>query len=142
MKRIFALGLVIALLAVVVAPQVEAVSWRTYKDPKGRFSMKYPADWDFSEIEVDLGELGTSITVVFEGPDDSTCAAIITKNLVPFMKGKWLDETDREGDETVRLINFSGKKYAGIFTFTAPSNNFDSANKNYFGPRIRSIKVN
>jgi hypothetical protein len=141
MRKIFALALVIGLLLIAMIPQVEA-GWPTYKDKKGRFEMKYPAGWDICETEVDLGELGRTLTVVFTGPNDVACAAVISKNFVPFMKGKWMDEIDTDDEnETVRLINFSGKDYAGIFTFTAPPKDFDSVNKTFFDPMIKSIKV-
>ena len=130
MKRIFALVLVTALLAAVVIPQVMAVSWKTYNDPQGRFEMKYPADWYFA----DEGVIGFDISMGSKD-GDLNCLVLVT------LEKSRVDETGTDGGYTTRTVNIPGKKYAVSLVFSASAGNFDSANKTYFEPMIKSVKA-
>ena len=147
MKRILALALIATLLAVVAIQQVEAFGWKTYNDPEGRFSMKYPSGWEcefeMENIDIpDAGGLGMIGGVMaFIGQNDIKCVAVVIDNPVTGMgmAGKFLDEVDR--GEGTRVVMIYGRSYIGTFTFIAPSGDFDSANRKYFEPMIDSIKV-
>jgi hypothetical protein len=136
MKRIFALALVTALWLIAMIPQVQAVEWETYKDPKGRFEMKYPADWKCTEG-------GFMVIVTFEGPNgiSASVRAIHDKSEFTKVGKEHVDSTTTVGGHTTRTVHICGEKYGGIFVFSAPKKDFDSANKTYFDPMIKSVKV-
>ena len=126
MKKIFSLVLMIALLAVVVIPQVQAVSWKTYTDPQGRFSMEYPG---WTPIR------GGSLLVMFMGPPsgDSNImawvAAIHDKSKFTRAGKEDEDTTTTVEGWTTRTKMICGEKYGGIFCFCASAGDLDSASK-------------
>ena len=139
MKKIFVFALmaIAILLAAAVIPQVQAVGWNTYNDPKGRFSIDYPADWNvFAEETAEGGG------VRFDGPNDLVCGVLIIDNPYPgILTGKICDGTTTEEGTTSRTVMICTNKYWATITGIAPSKDFDSANEQYFEHMIRSVKV-
>ena len=140
MKRIFALVLVIGLLAVMVIPQVRAVEWKTYIDPQGRFSIDYPANW--------TTYCPTTVYITLCGPGfDIACGINVGKLGVPCVPPGCIpgiqsdDIVVAEDGDTGRDVLFCSTEYVATFTFKAPSSQFDSANRMYFEHMIRSIKM-
>ena len=134
MRKIFALIIISVFLAVMAISQVQAVDWKTYNDPQGRFSMKYPSDWEWEyEVSDGKGE------VEFEAPNDIDCKVVVQKRSIDWKVRN--DVTFREEDETERKIVIYGEKYELRFEFEAPSKYFEYANRTYFEPMIESAKV-
>ncbi|VUT25216.1 MAG: hypothetical protein MOIL_00924 [Candidatus Methanolliviera sp. GoM_oil] len=134
MRKIFALVIMGVLLAVMTISQAQTADWKTYNDPQGRFSMKYPSNWE-GEYEVSDGEG----EVEFDAPSDIDCEVVVQKRSLCRKIGN--DMTFREGDETERIVIIYGEKYELRFEFEAPSEYFEYANKTYFEPMIESAKV-
>ena len=139
MKKIFVFALmaIAILLAAAVIPQVQAVGWNTYNDPKGRFSMEYPADWKCTEG-------GFMVIVTFDGPNGITASvrAIHDKSEFTDVGMEDVDSITTVGGWTTRTKHICGNMYGGIFVFSAPEKDFDSANEQYFEHMIDSVKVN
>ena len=140
MKRIFALVLVIGLLAVMVIPQVQAVEWETYIDPQGRFSIDYPANWttycpttDYILLSDPGFDIGCGINV---GKLHDPC---VPPGCIPGIQSD--DVVVAEDGDTARVVLFCSTEYVATFTFKAPSSQFDSASRMYFEHMIRSIKM-
>lgn len=117
-------------------PQVQAANLKTYKDQKGRFEMDYPADWKCTEG-------GFMVIVTFEGPNgiSASVRAIHDKSEFTKVGKEHVDSTTTVGGHTTRTVHICGEKYGGIFVFSAPKKDFDSANKTYFELMIKSAKV-
>jgi hypothetical protein len=137
MKKSFALALMATLLVAMVIPSIQAVSWKAYKAPKGEFSMNYPTNWEV-QMEASVGE---GFMVTFAGPNDLGAVVVITEQDTSGPTGKFMDSTYTEEDSTVRMVMVAGKDLSGVFSFSASTKDFASANKQYFEPMIKSIKV-
>jgi phenylpropionate dioxygenase-like ring-hydroxylating dioxygenase large terminal subunit len=137
MKKSFALALMATLLVAAVIPSIQAVSWKAYKAPKGEFSMNYPTNWKV-QVEAVVEE---GLMVAFVGPNDLGAVVVITEQTTSGLTGKFMDSTYTEEDSTLRMVMVAGKEYSGAFSFAASTKDFASANKQYFGPMIKSIKV-
>ena len=134
MRKIFALVIMGVLLAVMTISQAQTADWKTYNDPQGRFSMKYPSNWEGEyEVSDDEGE------VEFDAPNDIDCEVVVQKRSL-YRKIR-NDVTFRGEDETERIVIIYGEKYELRFEFEAPSEYFEYANKTYFEPMIESAKV-
>jgi hypothetical protein len=165
MKRIFVLVGVL-LMIIMMIPQAQAAGWKTYKDPEGRFSIDYPPDWEsmsfFGMSTITPPDSDESVMIMAR-PTGSDAAISEEEMLAtlkaialaedPELKGK-LKTTKiggrpaieyRDPEEGVLFLYTFAKSgnvgYALVFTFTTDPDQFKSANKNYFEPMIKSIKV-
>ena len=138
MKKIFVFALmaIAILLAAAVIPQVQAVDWKTYKDPHGRFSIDYPANWKRSDVGPQ--------TCLYSGDSPLSCIITVFKNPTSETKRILTDKkfVDEDAGATQRIVQILGKEYAVTLLFNALSEDFDYANKQYFEPMIKSVKVN
>jgi len=130
MRRIFALGLMTALLAAAVIPQVQAVNWKPYKCDK--FELKYPANWKL----VGEGTYMDTIYLEFKGPNDVELEVMVEENSSG-MSGIIGDYIERDEDGIEREVLIGGKEFCAYLSFDGP----DSMNQ-IFDEIIRSVKVN
>jgi len=124
----------IVTLLIAMIPQVQAVNWETYKDPKGKFSMKYPAGWEQIDIP-------NTKQVLFGPKSNGLSCLILTIVKSGGTIEKFVDATRASGDTTSRTVSIAGSEWAVTITFTASSSDFDSVNNTYFDPMIKSVKV-
>jgi hypothetical protein len=140
MKKMIALALAVALLTVMMIPQVQAVEWKRYEDPQGRYSIDYPADWITNYEPID------GSTMLYDTDFDIGCGIHCHKLDVPCVPPDCIPGIDRDNlvvdeDGTGRVVIFYGTGYWGSFTFGTQYSSFDSANRMYFEHMIRSIKM-
>ena len=131
--RKLAFALIVTLLIAMI-PQVQAVNWETYKDPQGRFSIKYPTGWGQMVIP-------NTEQVLFGPKSNGLSCLILTIVKSGGAMGKFVDATRASGDTTSRTVSIAGSEWAVTITFTASSSDFDSANSTYFDPMMKGAKV-
>jgi hypothetical protein len=135
MRKMVVAVVVAALVAGMMIPLVQAVEWETYKDPKGRFSMQYPAGWE--QIDIPNTE-----QVLFGPKSNGLSCLILTIVKSGGAIGKFVDATEPTPKGTTsRTVSIAGSEWAVTIIFVAASSDFDSANKTYFDPMIKSVKV-
>jgi len=166
MKRIFVLAIVSALLMItMMIPQTQAAKWKTYKDPEGRFSIDCPSGWEsmsfFGMLTITSPDSDETVAVmamptesnvmVSEKDMEDTLKALAQTD--PELKGKF--KTTKIGgrpameymdpEEGARMLwaftKVGNVCHILVFTFTTDPDQFKSANKKYFEPMIKSIKV-
>ena len=167
MKKIFVFIGALLMITMMI-PQTQAANWKTYEDPEGKFSMKYPANWELMSVP--------GIGVMITSPDSDKNVMIMadpTGSDVPTSEEEMLavlraialaEDSELEGklktikvngkpaieyrdpeEGMVVLFTFAKSGNAShsmmVFTFTADPDQFKSACKNYFDPMIKSIKL-
>ncbi len=135
LRRVCEIGLMATVLVALLAPQVQAVSWKTYKDPEGRFSMEYPANWQKFEI---------ANVVSFSDPDRGIgCIVTAGYDVGQFgdQRGIVSDSEMTEEGMTIRMVMICGESCIVVFAFSAPEGEFDSANRDYFNEMIKRVDL-